>query len=261
MTKGEEERRNKLPFALFFSLGFYKAGFITDRGSEMAKEKILIVEDDPDIVEMISYNLKKEGYKTLSVLNGEKAVDVAKKELPHLIILDLMLPGMDGFEVCFILRKNELTAHIPIIMLTAKSQEADKVAGLELGADDYMTKPFSPRELIARIKAVLRRHKAINPKEIIEAKDIIIDSLKHAVKVFGKTISLTATEFKLLEFMAQKPGVVLSREKILNSVFGYDRAIYDRTIDTHIKSLRKKLGKARGYIETIRGIGYRFKEF
>ena len=226
----------------------------------MAREKILIVEDDPDIVEMISYNLKKEGYKTLSVFNGEEAIDVAKKELPNLIILDLMLPGMDGLEVCFILRKNEPTAHIPIIMLTAKSQEADKVVGLELGADDYITKPFSPRELIARIKAVLRRYKKVSAKEIIEADDLVIDSLKHKVMVFGKPISLTATEFKLLEFMAKRAGVVLSREKILDSVFGYDCAIYDRTIDTHIKSLRKKLGKARGYIETIRGVGYRFKE-
>ncbi len=227
----------------------------------MAKENILIVEDDADIVEMIGYNLKKEGYRVASVLDGERAVYSAKRDKPDLIILDLMLPGMDGLEVCRALRKNELTAHIPIIMLTAKSQEADKVVGLELGADDYMTKPFSPRELIARIKAVLRRGDAPLAKKIVKAGDIVIDSLKYKVTVSGKAISLTATEFKLLEFMARSPGIVLSRDKILDNVFGYEASIYDRTVDAHMKSLRKKLGKARNYIETIRGAGYSFKEF
>ncbi|HDZ76821.1 MAG TPA: response regulator [Candidatus Omnitrophica bacterium] len=226
----------------------------------MAKEKILIVEDDADIVEMISYNLKKEGYSVISVLDGERAVYSAKRDKPDLIILDLMLPGMDGLEVCRNMRKNELTAHIPIIMLTAKSQEADKVIGLGLGADDYMTKPFSPRELIARIKAVLRRGDVSLAKKIVKVGGIFIDSLKYKVTVSGKAISLTPTEFKLLEFMAQRPGIVLSRDKILDNVFGYEASIYDRTVDAHMKSLRKKLGKAREYIETIRGAGYRFKE-
>jgi len=226
----------------------------------MAKEKILIVEDDPDIVEMIDYNLKKEGYRIISVLNGEDAIGIAEKENPDLIILDLMLPEMDGFQVCKHLRSEEKTSSVPIIMLTAKSQETDKVVGLELGADDYMTKPFSPRELVARIKAVLRRYKDVLPKKRIEVGSLIIDCLKHEVRVFGKEVSLTPTEFRLLEFMAQRPGRVLSRDKILDAVFEYDSDIYDRTIDTHMKSLRKKLGKARNYIETIRGIGYRFKE-
>jgi len=226
----------------------------------MAKEKILIVEDDPDIVEMIDYNLKKEGYRIISVLNGEDAIGIAEKENPDLIILDLMLPEMDGFQVCKHLRSEEKTSSVPIIMLTAKSQETDKVVGLELGADDYMTKPFSPRELVARIKAVLRRYKDVLPKKRIEAGSLIIDCFKHEVRVFGKEVLLTPTEFRLLEFMAQRPGRVLSRDKILDAVFEYDSDIYDRTIDTHMKSLRKKLGKARNYIETIRGIGYRFKE-
>lgn len=226
----------------------------------MAKEKILIVEDDADIIEMISYNLKKENYSVTSVPDGERAAHSAKRDKPDLIILDLMLPGMDGLEVCRNLRKNELTAHIPIIMLTAKSQEADKVAGLELGADDYMTKPFSPQELIARIKAVLRRGKDPLVKKIVKVGDIVVDSLKYKVTISGKSVSLTPTEFKLLEFIVQRPGIVLSRDKILDNVFGYEVSIYDRTVDAHMKSLRKKLGKARDYIETIRGAGYRFKE-
>lgn len=226
----------------------------------MAREKILIVEDDADIVEMIGYNLKKEGYRTVSVLNGEDSIPLIKRERPDLIILDLLLPGIDGLEVCRNLKEKEMTAQIPIIMLTAKSQETDKIVGLELGADDYITKPFSPRELIARMRAVLRRSKSPFPKKRIEIGNLIIDSLKYKVIVFKKEVSFTPTEFRLLEFMAQNSGVVLSRDKILDVVFGYDSDIYDRTIDTHMKSLRKKLGKVRGYIETIRGVGYRFKE-
>lgn len=226
----------------------------------MARGKILIVEDDADIVEMIDYNLKKEGYRTVSVLNGEDAISLVKREHPDLIILDLMLPGIDGLEVCRILKQKEAAAQIPIIMLTAKSQEMDKIVGLELGADDYITKPFSPRELIARIKAVLRRSKAPFPKKRIEIGNLIVDSLKYKVIVFKKEILLTPTEFRLLEFMVQNSGAVLSRDKILDVVFGYDADIYDRTIDAHMKSLRKKLGKARDCIETIRGVGYRFKE-
>ncbi len=226
----------------------------------MAKEKILIVEDDADITEVIEYNLKKEGYRTISASRGEDVLSVTKRQKPDLIILDLMLPGIDGLEVCRNLRKKDSTAQMPIIMLTAKSQEADKVVGLELGADDYMVKPFSPRELIARIKAVLRRSKRLLSKKVTESKDIVIDSLKHKVTVQNKEVILTPTEFKLLEFMVQKPGIVLSRDEILDNVFGYESSIYDRTVDTHMKSLRKKLGKAKNYIETVRGMGYRFKE-
>lgn len=226
----------------------------------MARETILIVEDERDIAEMIEYNLQKEGYETVCVSSGEDAVSAAKKKSPDLVILDIMLPGIDGFETCKKLKNTEITSNIPIIMLTAKSREADKVAGLEIGADDYMTKPFSPRELTARIKAVLRRGEPVLLQKKIEKGILSIDSVKHKVLVKGKETVLTHTEFKLLEFMAKRPGIVLSRDKLLDGVFGYDSAVYDRTIDTHIKSLRKKLGKARDYIETVRGTGYRFTE-
>lgn len=226
----------------------------------MPNEKILIVEDDEDIVEMITYNLKKEGFRTSSVLNGEDAVDRIMDDQPDIILLDLMLPRMDGLEVCRTLRNRKDTAHIPVIMLTAKSQEIDKILGLELGADDYVTKPFSPRELIARIRTVLRRLRPVVPEKIIKAGPLVIDTLKHNVSVSGKAVKLTATEFKILEYLAHSPGDVRSRENILNHVFDYKSDIYDRTIDTHIKTLRKKLGAAREYIETIRGIGYRFRE-
>lgn len=226
----------------------------------MASEKILIVEDDEDIIEMISYNLEKEGFSISSVLNGEEAVRQVNAWKPDLVILDLMLPRMNGFEVCKTLRGRDGTSHVPIIMLTAKSQEADKIVGLELGADDYVTKPFSPRELVARIKAVLRRSRSLTRENKITAGPLIIDVLKYRVSVSGEAVNLTATEFKMLKYLARRPGEVLSREKILNEVFDYKSDVYDRTVDTHIKTLRKKLGKARDYIETIRGIGYRFRE-
>ncbi|MFH1645594.1 MAG: response regulator transcription factor [Candidatus Omnitrophota bacterium] len=226
----------------------------------MANEKILIVEDDEDIIEMIEYNLKKEGFSAYSVSDGAKVLGIVESKKPDLIILDLMLPGMDGLDVCKSIRNKQFIAHIPIIMLTAKSQEADKVIGLEIGADDYMIKPFSPRELIARIKALLRRLKKSESSAVLISGIVEIDTLKHRVRIKGKEIDLTATEFKLFEFMLRNHGMALSRAKILDSVFGYDSVIYDRTVDAHMKSLRKKLGKASDCIETIRGVGYRFKE-
>jgi phosphate regulon transcriptional regulator PhoB len=226
----------------------------------MSGEKILVVEDDEDIVEMITYNLKKEGYRISSVHNGEDALNLIKSDLPDLIILDLMLPKIDGLEVCRNIRNNENTAGVPVIMLTAKSQEADKIAGLELGADDYVTKPFSPGELIARIRAIFRRTVKQYADRTVSQGELVIDSAKYKVTLSGIAVNLTATEFKLLEYMARQPGEVLSRDKILNDVFGYEHSIYDRTVDTHIKTLRKKLDKARDYIETIRGVGYRFRE-
>lgn len=226
----------------------------------MSKGKILIVEDDRDIVEMVEYNLKEEGYETLSALNGEEGLKLARSGKPDLIILDLMLPAIDGFEVCRILKNEDMTANIPIIILSAKSQETDKVVGLELGADDYITKPFSPRELLARIKAILRRGREPQISHIINRGKIVIDSRRHKVTVSGKEISLTSAEFKLLKSLAQRPGVVLSRDQILDEVSGPDSMVYDRTVDAHIKSLRRKLDKAKDYIETIRGVGYRFKE-
>lgn len=226
----------------------------------MSKGKILIVEDDRDIAEMVEYNLMEEGYKTLSAFNGEDGVKLAKKESPDLIILDIMLPIIDGFEVCRILKKEQITADIPVIILSAKSQETDKIVGLELGADDYITKPFSPRELIARIRAILRRGRALSFSSCIERGDIVIDSAKHKVTVREKDILLTFTEFRLLEYLARRPGVVFSRDQILDGVIGGDALVCDRTVDAHVKSLRRKLGTAKDYIETIRGAGYRFRE-
>ncbi len=226
----------------------------------MAKGKILIVEDDRDIVEMVEYNLREEGYATVSALNGEDGVNLAGREQPDIIILDIMLPIMDGFEVCRTLKSDDATARIPIIILSAKSQETDKVVGLELGADDYVTKPFSPRELIARIRAIMRRGTEQQAGSIVEKGDIIIDSAKYKVLVGSEEIPLTTTEFKILEYMARRPGVVLSRYQILDAVSGDDSVVCDRTVDAHVKSLRRKLGAARDYIETVRGAGYRFKE-
>ena len=226
----------------------------------MSKGKILIVEDDRDISEMVEYNLREEGYDTISAFNGEDGLRLAKKEKPDLIILDIMLPIIDGLEVCRILKKEQITAEIPVIILSAKSQETDKIVGLELGADDYVTKPFSPRELIARIRAILRRGCSLSFSSIIERGDIVIDSTKHKVTAGRKSVSLTFTEFRLLEFLARRPGAVFSRDQILDGVIGDDASVCDRTVDAHIKSLRRKLGKAKDYIETIRGAGYRFRE-
>ena len=226
----------------------------------MGNRKILIIEDDRDIVEMITYNLKADGYEVLSAFTGKDGITVARRERPDLIILDIMLPVMDGFEVCRVLKSAEATACVPIIILSAKSQETDKIVGLELGADDYVTKPFSPRELIARIKAVLRRNQERQPRGEITRGQIVIDSTKHKVLVRKQEIELTATEFRLLECLAQRPGVVLSRSQLLEAVGGDESMVYDRTVDAHIKSLRRKLDKAKDYIETVRGVGYRFRD-
>jgi len=226
----------------------------------MGKGKILIVEDDRDITEMVEYNLTEEGYETVTAPDGRTGVELAGKRRPDLIILDIMLPVMDGFEVCRALKSDSLTADIPIIILSAKSQETDKVLGLELGADDYVTKPFSPRELIARMRAILRRRRSQRPAGNTKIGDIVIDGTKHKVTVRGEQITLTFTEFKLLEFLAQRPGVVLSRDRIIDAVAGDNAVVYDRTVDAHVKSLRRKLGPARDYIETVRGAGYRFRE-
>jgi two-component system alkaline phosphatase synthesis response regulator PhoP len=227
------------------------------------KNTILIVEDEKDIVKMLEYNLKKEGFKVLSVRNGEDAIDAAKSEHPELIILDLMLPGIDGLEVCKTLKGDAKTASIPVIMLTAKSQESDKVVGLELGADDYVTKPFSPRELIARIKAVLRRGKEKDKlPEVLKVGDLTIDLSKIAVTVKGKPIELTAKEFELLKTLIKSKGRVLSRDYLLDTIWGLDHAaeIQTRTVDVHIRTLRKKLKSESARIVTVKNYGYRFED-
>lgn len=227
------------------------------------KETILIVEDEKDIIKMLEYNLKKEGFKTLSVRNGEDAIGLARSEHPDIIILDLMLPGIDGLEVCKTLKGDSKTASIPIIMLTAKSQESDKVVGLELGADDYVTKPFSPKELIARIKAVLRRGKEKDKlPEMLRIGDLIVNLAKIAVMVKGKPIELTAKEFELLKTLIKSRGRVLNRDYLLDTIWGFDQAseIQTRTVDVHIRTLRKKLKSESKRIVTVKNYGYRFED-
>jgi DNA-binding response OmpR family regulator len=226
----------------------------------MARGKILIIEDDRDIVDLLEYNLKEEGFIVYRASDGKEGLTLSRREQPDLIILDIMMPVLDGFEVCRALKGDPVTSAIPIIILSARSQETDKVVGLELGADDYVTKPFSPRELIARVRAILRRNQTSSLHERMKRGCLEIDPQRHQVWVEGADIALTSTEFKLLECLAQRPGMVLSRDQILDTVSGYDAVVSDRTVDAHIKSLRRKLAAAKGYIETVHGVGYRFKD-
>jgi two-component system, OmpR family, alkaline phosphatase synthesis response regulator PhoP len=228
----------------------------------MAKGSILIIDDEKDIIELVRYNLEKEGFLVRSAYDGESGLTIAAQERPDLILVDLMLPGIDGLEACRVLRSDKRTAHIPLIMLTAKSAESDRVVGLELGADDYVTKPFSPRELAARVKAVLRR--SSNPVEhsdVIRRGDLVIDLTRREVSYAEETVILTATEFRLLQFFACHPGRVFSRSELIDGALGKDIAVVDRTIDVHVTGLRKKLGVCGEWIETVRGFGYRFKEY
>ena len=223
------------------------------------KPKILVVDDEPDAIELVSYNLKNVGYDVASAADGTEALKKARSLLPNLIILDLMLPEVDGMEVCKILRRDPNTSGIPIIMLTAKAAEIDRVLGLELGADDYVTKPFSPRELVLRVKRLLRTTESAETKtDHFQLKDLIVDVPRHEVTVKNKKIELTATEFKLLTVLLQRRGRVQSREQLLQDVWGYDNLIDTRTVDTHMRRLREKLGPAAHYLDTVRGVGYRF---
>ena len=223
------------------------------------KLTILIVDDENDILTLLKYNLEKAGFRVISAQDGPEAVNTAKKERPDLILLDIMLPSMEGTEVCKILKGNEATRHIPVIMLTAKGEEVDRIVGFELGADDYIIKPFSPRELVLRVKAVLKRGHEEDTKSI-KAGPVTIDINKSAANLDGKLLSLTATEFKLLAELAKSPGRVLTREVLLDRVWGNDCYVIDRTVDTHITRLREKLGNHGDCIETVRGFGYRFRE-
>ncbi|MFH0856051.1 MAG: response regulator [Candidatus Omnitrophota bacterium] len=226
------------------------------------KETVLIVEDENDIVKMLEYNLKKEGFKVLSVNDGEDAVDIATRKIPDLVILDLMLPGIDGLEVCKELKLERKTLGIPVIMLTAKAQESDKIVGLELGADDYITKPFSPRELIARVKAVLRRIREKDKlPELLKIGDLTLDFSKISVKVKDKPVELTSKEFELLKALIGVKGRVLSRDYLLDNIWGFDHAveIQTRTVDVHIRTLRKKLKSEAKRIITVKNYGYRFE--
>ena len=224
-------------------------------------QRILIVDDEPDTVELIDFNLKHAGYETLTARDGAVAFEQARSFLPDLIVLDLMLPVIDGFEVCKLLRRDPGTAVIPVIMLTAKASEIDRVLGLELGADDYLTKPFSPRELMLRIKGLLRRGRKIEDKaDRFTVDDLTIDVARHQVLVAGKRVELTATEFKLLTLLVQRQGRVQSREQLLREVWQYEGCIDTRTVDTHMRRLRVKLKGASKCLDTVRGLGYRVLE-
>jgi len=228
----------------------------------MAREQILVVDDEKDILELISYNLTKNGFRVTSVMTGEDALTQARAELPSLIVLDLMLPGLDGLDVCRILTNDPKTAHIPIIMVTARGEEADVVTGLELGADDYVSKPFSPRVLLARVRAALRKRsaEANNDTTVLKRDDLVIDPGRHDVRLGGERVELTFTEFGILHLLAKRPGWVFTRNQIIDNVRGDEYPVTARSVDVQIVGLRRKLGEYGGYIETIRGVGYRFKE-
>jgi len=227
----------------------------------MPKEQILIIEDDKHISRLVKYNLEKAGYDCTVADDGEEALGILAKERPDLIILDIMLPKMDGFELCRAIKQDVKLKNIPIIMLTAKGEEVDRIVGLELGADDYVVKPFSPRELILRIKAILKRGKSEeSPKDVIKRGILIIDVPKHRVTVNNKEIELTPIEFKLLVTLIERNGRIQSRDQLLSDVWDMHSDVFTRTVDTHIKRLREKLGKVGDQIETVRGLGYRFKE-
>jgi len=226
----------------------------------MAKEKILVVDDERNIVELLKYNLEKEGYEVLSAYDGFEAVNIAKQDRPDLIILDIMLPGQGGLEVCRILRKE---TKIPIIMATAKGEEIDKILGLELGADDYVTKPFSPRELVARVKAVLRRTSSkTEEKDELAFEDLTINLVKHEIRLKGEEVDLKPKEFDLLKLLATNPGKVFTRDFLLEQLWGYDYLGDTRTVDVHMRRLRQKIEEDAAnprFLKTVHGIGYKFQ--
>ncbi len=229
----------------------------------MAKPKILVIEDESDLLEVIQYNLEREGHKVIACRNGEQGLSRIRTDNPDLVILDLMLPGLDGVEVCRRVKADPVTRAIPIIMVTAKSEESDIVLGLGIGADDYITKPFSPKELVARVKVVLRRgplKEESGGGERVVRGSLTVDMGRHEATVDGRPVVLTPTEMRLLHFLASHPGRVFPRSHLLSRVIGEDAIVTDRNIDVHVRALRQKLGAAGNVIETVRGVGYRFAE-
>ncbi len=232
----------------------------------MARETVLVVDDEEDILELVKYNLAKEGYTVVAVASGEDALAAARTKLPDAVVLDLMLPGLDGLEVCRRMKGDPTLHHIPIVMLTAKGTEADIVTGLELGASDYVTKPFSPRVLTARVKAVLRREaESADDGGALRVRELVIHPGRHEVLTGDVPANLTATEFRILVFLARRPGWVFTRQQIIDAaqgddVYVADRFVTDRSIDVHMVSLRRKLGPCGAYIETVRGVGYRLRD-
>ncbi|MDA8017502.1 MAG: response regulator [Thermoanaerobaculia bacterium] len=229
----------------------------------MSRRKVVVIEDEPDILEVIDYNLTREGFSVFAAASGDEGLKAILREAPDLVLLDLLLPGLDGIEVCRKLKMDPVTQKIPIIMVSAKGEESDIVLGLGVGADDYVTKPFRPKELIARVKAVLRRG-ALKDEEAegerIMRGDLVIDAIRHEVRLGGEVISFTATEFRLLHLLAAHPGRVFTRDQLVSRVIGGGAAVIDRNIDVHIRAIRKKLGEHRSLIGTVRGVGYRFQE-
>jgi len=225
-----------------------------------ANPTVLIIDDEKDLIEMVRYSLEKHGFDVIGALDGESGLDIAKNQAPDIVLLDLMLPGVDGLEVCKRLRNDPKTARLPVLMLTAKAEETDRIVGLELGADDYITKPFSPREVVARVKAVLRRA-APQPDntEVLRQGNLQIDTARHEVTCKGTKITLTATEFRILHHLVSQPGRVFSRNDIIDGALGRDTAVLDRTIDVHVTAIRRKMGECGKYLETLRGVGYRFE--
>lgn len=229
----------------------------------MSGKRILLVEDDRDLAEIVRHHLEREGWPVECVVDGDAAIASAKRVPPLLIVLDLMLPEVDGLQVCRTLRAHPPTARVPIVMVTAKSEETDIVLGLELGADDYLPKPFSPRVLVARIRSVLRRkaRESLSADEdILEQKDVRMDLRRHEVRVRGRPVPLTATEFGVLRLLVSRPGWVFTRQQIVDQVKGADYPVTDRSVDVQMVGLRKKLGKSGSRIETVRGVGYRFSD-
>jgi two-component system phosphate regulon response regulator PhoB len=225
------------------------------------KPKILVVDDEPEAVELVEFNLRQAGFDVVTAADGAEALKKAHTLLPSLIVLDLMLPEVDGLEVCKMVRRDPLTAAVPIVMVTARAAEIDRILGLELGADDYITKPFSPRELILRIKKILQRSQAAAEEPaVLKFGGLVIDAPRHLVSWQGKPIELTATEFKLLTILAQRRGRVQSREQLLRDVWDYNSLVDTRTVDTHMRRLREKLGPGARLLDTVRGVGYRFTE-
>ncbi|MBI5599690.1 MAG: response regulator [Deltaproteobacteria bacterium] len=228
---------------------------------DAGKATILTVDDEADILNLLGYNLKKAGYGVLQAKDGPEAIGLARRKKPDLILLDIMLPDMDGTEVLKRLKRDDSLAHIPVIMLTAKGEEVDRILGLELGAEDYITKPFSPRELVLRVKAVLKRKTGAGPHpSVLSHRELSVDASRHRVTVKDSPVELTGTEFRLLKTLLEARGRVLSRDALLDRAWGADCYVTPRTVDTHVRRLREKLKGAGKYVETVRGVGYRFTE-
>ena len=228
----------------------------------MSRQSVLVVEDEEDIMEVIRFNLEKEGYDVNQALSGEKALQVIENNLPSLVLLDLMLPGINGLDLCRIFKQNDRTKAIPVIMLTAKSEDADIVAGLEMGAEDYITKPFSPRVLVARVRTILRRRESgvKDDSSVIQVEGMQIHPGRHEVTMGDNVVDMTPSEFRILHYLARRPGWVYSRDQIIDAIRGHGYVVTDRAIDVQVVGLRKKLGDYGKLIETVRGIGYRFRD-